>query len=159
MRPPPPSLPDVARDLIRDFGLLLGRLLTGWTLVIFHGWGESLAGYRHFFGAKEPWPLVEILSQAGLRPGLPWAVVFTFAMVSCAAAFFTGLLTRVAAVVLLVVCAIAGVVSSADELQEAAAGLAAVAVVILFAGPGRFSVDGFFRWRRARANAPKPKYR
>jgi putative oxidoreductase len=158
MAPPPPPTPlsEIASGFLRDLGLLLGRVLAAWVLVIFHAWGEIGAGYRHFFGPKDPWPLSEAIAQTVLPAPLPVAVVLTVSLWAVAIAFAAGLLTRVAALVLLLVAAMTSVVAP-DQVQESAAAYAAVAVILLLAGPGRFSLDALVA--RRRTPKPQPKYR
>jgi putative oxidoreductase len=157
--PPPPPAPAfsvIAADFFRDLGLLVGRVVAAWALVIFHAWGEIGAGYRHFFGPKEPWPLTEVIGRTVLPAPLPLAVLLTVSLWAIAAAFFLGLLTRVAALVLFLMAALVSVVAP-DLVQEAAAAYAAVAVILLLAGPGRFSLDALIA--RRRTPKPQPKYR
>jgi|GEM_PF-2340614 len=157
--PAPQPLTEVASTLLRDVGALLARLLTAWSLVVFHAWDEARAGFRHFFGAKEAWPLSEAITASGLPAGLALATALTFALCGVAAAFLLGLLTRVAAFVLLVVTASVAAVASADALQESAGAYAAVACALLFGGGGHVSLDALHVHWRALKRRPAPKYR
>jgi len=157
--PTPPPLTDVASTLLRDTGALLARLLTAWSLVVFHAWDESRSGFRHYFGPKEAWPLSDAITASGLPAGLALATALTFALVGVAVAFVLGLLTRVAALALLLVTVAVAALASADALQESAGAYAAVACVLLFGGPGHVSLDALIvHWRAQKRKVP-PKYR
>jgi uncharacterized membrane protein YphA (DoxX/SURF4 family) len=155
--PTPTPFSEIAWGFFRDVGLLLGRLLAAWSIVIFHAWGEAIAGYRHFFGPKEAWSLSVEISRAGLPAALPLAVALTVALWAVAVAFSLGLLTRVAALVLVLISAVVPAVIAIDQVQESSAAYAAVALILLFAGAGRISLDGLIRSRRT--PKPQPKYR
>ncbi len=159
--PAPPPLTEVAVTLLRDIGALLARWLTAWCLVVFHAWDEAQAGFRHYFGPKEAWPLSTAISEAGVPGGLAVATALTFVLCSVAAAFFLGLLTRVAAVVLLVVAIAVAALATADSLQESAGVYAAVACALLFGGPGHISLDApIGHWRSQKTKKKSsPKYR
>lgn len=150
---PPPTLLESASNFLQDLGLLLGRVLAAWCLIIFHAWGELIAGYRHFFGPKEPWGLPLILANAGLPVSLALAVALTLALWSVALCFATGLLTRVAALLLVLLSAALAIIASLDVWQELAGAYAAVGVLLLFCGPGRFSLDALVKLHR---QPPKP---
>lgn len=151
---PPPTLLETASNFFQDLGLLLGRVLAAWCLIIFHAWGELIAGYRHFFGPKEPWGLSVILGDSGLPLPLPIAVAFTLALWFVALCFATGLLTRVAALLLVFLSAALAIIASLDVWQELAGAYAAVGVLLLLCGPGRFSLDALVKLHR---QPPKPK--
>jgi len=157
--PASPPLTEIASTLIRDVGFLLARLMVAWSLLIFHGWDEARAGFRHFFGPKLPWPLSEALTAAGWPAGLAVATALVFIWWGVAMAFLLGLLTRVAAFVLLVVAVGVGATASSQWLQEGAWAYAAVACVLLCGGPGHISLDVLYaRWRSQKRKSP-PKYR
>lgn len=157
--PAPPPLTEVAATLLRDLGLLLARGLTAWLLVIFHAWGEAIAGSRHYFGPKEPWALSDAATAAGLPAGLALATTLTVAMIGIAVALALGLLTRVAAALMVVIAAVIASVASSDWLQETVGAYAAVGLVLFFCGPGNISLDAaYLKWRRNKKK-PGPKYR
>lgn len=157
--PAPPPLTEVASTLLRDVGALLARWLTAWSLVVFHAWDEARAGFRHYFGPKEAWLLSDAITAAGLPAGLALATGLTVALCGVATAFVMGLLTRVAALVLLLVTVGVAALASADALQESAGAYAAVACALLFGGPGHASLDALIvHWRAMKKKVP-PKYR
>jgi uncharacterized membrane protein YphA (DoxX/SURF4 family) len=157
--PPSPPLTEMAHSLLRDMGALLARLLTAWALLVFHAWDEARAGFRHFFGPKDPWPLSQAMTDAGLPAGLAMASALTFALGGIVVAFTFGLLTRVAAFVLLVTTVAVVALATSDSLQESAGAYAAVACALLFGGPGNVSLDALIvHWRDLKRKVP-PKYR
>jgi putative oxidoreductase len=121
-----------------DFGLLLLRLLTGVTMIWVHGWGK-LTGFSTI-APKFPNPL----------PGMPNEVALglaVFAEVVCAGLIVLGLLTRLAAFILVINMAVAFFVVHKMSLQpgpgsgELAMMYLGGYLVLLFTGAGRFSVD------------------
>lgn len=157
--PAPLPLTEVASTLLRDVGALLARVLVAWLLLVFHVWDEARAGFSHFFGPKAPWPLSEAITAAGLPMGLALATLLIFALSGVVAAFVLGLLTRVAAFVLLVVMMSVAAVASVDVLQETAGAYVAVACTLLLGGPGHISLDALIIHRRSQRRKSPPKYR
>ena len=119
-----------------DAGLLLLRLWLGLSLVILHGWSK-LAGFSKM-SDKFPDPL-----GVGSTTSLALAV---FAEVVCALLVATGLFARGAAAVLVINMATAFLLVHKAVLKgpnngELAFVYLAGFLVILVAGPGRFSLD------------------
>lgn len=120
-----------------DFALLLLRLVTGLTMIIFHGWGK-LAN----FGS---------LSEKFANPigigAMPSLVLCILAEVVAAALLAAGYLTRFAALVLSINMAVAFFIAHGAKLSgpgngELAFIYLAAYLTILFAGPGRFAFEG-----------------
>jgi putative oxidoreductase len=119
-----------------DAGLLVLRLWLGLTLLANHGWSK-VAGFSEM-SAKFPDPL-----GVGSHTSLLLAV---FAEVVCAALLALGLLTRFAALVLVINMGVAftmvhKLALSGEHSGELAFIYLAGWVTLLVAGAGRFSVD------------------
>jgi putative oxidoreductase len=126
-----------------DFGLLLLRLLTGATMIYLHGWNKLIAFQDKVGTFTSP------------MPQLPGSVAFSlmvFAEVVCAALIVLGLLTRLAAFILIINMSEAffmvhkGFPLFGKEAPPAGPGELAFLylggfLVLLFTGAGRFSVD------------------
>lgn len=121
-----------------DFGLLLLRLLTGATMIYVHGWGK-LTNFQAMVG-KFPNPIPQLPNEVAL--GLA-----VFAEVVCAGLIAIGLLTRLAAFILVINMSVAFfMVHKASLIPGPASGELALMylggfLVLLFTGAGRFSVD------------------
>lgn len=120
-----------------DFALLLLRLVSGLTMLIFHGWGK-LANFGD-------------LSEKFANPigigALPSLVLCILAEVVAAALLAAGYLTRLAALVLSVNMAVAFFIAHGAKLSgpgngELAFMYLAAYLTILFAGSGRFAFEG-----------------
>ena len=128
-----------------DLGLLLLRLAAG-GLMIVHG-VQKLSAWP---GIAERFP-----DPIGLGSGTSAALAI-FAEVFCAGLVAAGALTRVALVPLIVTMLVAlFVVHGSDPWgrKELAAVYLAMYVVLLVAGPGRYSVDAWWRDRAAGGDA------
>ncbi|KXU36227.1 hypothetical protein AXK12_03560 [Cephaloticoccus capnophilus] len=124
-----------------DLALLIVRVLAGFTLIYAHGW-KKLA---HFNDTVAQW------TQWGLNPigvGPTASVALSgFAEVVCAALLILGLKARFAALVIGINLTVAFVAVhkaalTGDNNGELAFMYLLAAVLVLFAGPGKFSVDG-----------------
>jgi len=124
-----------------DFALLLMRVLAGFSLLYAHGWKK----FANFNGTVAQW------TQWGMDPiGIgPTASVALagFAEVICAALLILGLKARFAALVIGINMTVAFVAVhkaalTGDNNGELAFMYLLAAVLVLFAGPGKFSVDG-----------------
>lgn len=120
-----------------DFALLLLRLVSGLTMIIFHGWGK-LANFGDL-SSKFP----DVIG-IGSTPGLILAIL---AEVVAAALVAVGYLTRFAALVLSANMAVAFFIAHGAKLSgpgngELAFIYLAAYLVILFAGSGRFAFEG-----------------
>ena len=140
---PPPGL------LIRDAGLLILRWCAGVALIVFHAWDEGVLGWKHVW-QKEPWAYaVEIADRGFPLPEVVAAVTVVAAMLG-SLFLVSGLLCRVSALVLLA-CTLCAVFlyGRLPETGEKLLLYAAIYLVLVLCGPGRFSLDALFTGRRA----------
>ena len=140
---PPPGL------LIRDAGLLILRISVGLALIAFHAWDEGIQGWRHVW-QKEPWAYAVEITERGFP--LPEVVAAVSVVAAALGSMFliTGFLGRVSALVLLA-CTLTAIFLY-GKLPEAGEKLllyAAIYLVLVICGPGRFSLDALFTGRRA----------
>jgi uncharacterized membrane protein YphA (DoxX/SURF4 family) len=149
------NIGEVADSLLKDLALALARILIGGSVIYFHGWGEVVGGFNHFFGPKAPWALPGLLESAGLPYGLAFAVLFSVLAGAAAWALIIGLLSRVAALVLLGITGVLFFVAQNDLLRELAVVYSSAFIVLFLAGPGRLAVDALFTRRRETPPAPK----
>lgn len=120
--------------LLRDLGLLLARLGFGGMMAFLHGW-PKLAEFEERSG-KFPDPL-----GVGSANSLMLAI---FTELFCSLAVTAGFLTRLAAVGLIPTMLIANRVASAGgptPNSELALVFLIGFTVLIFTGPGRFSLD------------------
>lgn len=120
-----------------DFGLLLLRIWTGLTLLLNHGYGKLM----NFSDMTEKFP--DILG-IGRTPAL---VLIIFAEVICSAMLVLGWYTRFAALALSIAMGVAFALAHGYQLSGPGSGelpflYLGVFVTLLFAGAGRFSIDG-----------------
>ncbi len=134
---------------IRDAGLLILRWCAGMGLIFFHAWDEGVLGWKHVW-QKEPWPYAVEIAERGFP--LPEVVAAASVAAAMLASLFllSGLLCRVSALVLLActLCAIF-LYGRVPELGEKLLLYAAIYLVLVLCGPGRFSLDALFTRRRA----------
>jgi putative oxidoreductase len=123
-----------------DFALLLLRL--GFSLMMLtHGWPKLqklLAGSTEF------------ASVLGMSPAVSLGLA-VFAEVGCSVLLILGLLTRFATIPLIITMLVAVLVMhGADPFGDKEMGLhyLVVYLVLLFAGPGRYSLDALLHRRR-----------
>lgn len=120
-----------------DFALLLLRLVSGLTILIFHGWGKLAS----FGDLSTKFPDVIGIGSA------PTLVLAILAEVVAAALLTVGYLTRFAALLLSITMGVAFFVAHGAKLSgpgngELAFVYLAAFLTILFAGAGRFALDG-----------------
>lgn len=120
-----------------DFGLLILRAALGTGMIVLHGWNKwiNFSKYAETFGD----PL-----GIGRKMSLSLAV---FAEVICSALLIIGFGTRFAALVLAFTMGVAFFMVHKGALSGPGSGEMAALyflgyVVLLFAGPGKFSFDG-----------------
>ncbi len=122
-----------------SIGLLLLRLAMGGMMAAGHGWSKLAAFGERAASFKDP-----LGDPLGLGPQVMYGAL-VFAEFLCAALVAVGLLTRVAAVPLIVAMCVAGFVAHADDpfgTKEKALLYLGAFTTLLFTGAGRFSVDG-----------------
>lgn len=119
-----------------DFALFALRVWLGVSLLVLHGW-DKLTGFGEG-AAKFPDPLgVGSTTSAGLA---------VFAEVVCAALLALGLLTRFAALVLVILMTVAFFMVHGSKLSGPGSGELAFIylagfLAVFLAGPGKWSVD------------------
>jgi uncharacterized membrane protein YphA (DoxX/SURF4 family) len=145
---PASNLSHVADSMLKDIGLALARFLAGGSVIHFHAWGETVAGFNHFFGPRTPWALPDIIQSSGLPYGKLVAVGFCLVAFTSAFALIIGLLTRLAALVSMALTICVYIFSGSDLLRELAVAYASAFIVLFLAGPGRLALDSLFRRRR-----------
>ncbi|ACB77375.1 DoxX family protein [Opitutus terrae] len=119
-----------------DLGLLVLRLWLGLSLLTLHGWAK-LTGFGSMAG-KFPDPI-------GMGPTVSLGLA-VFAEVVCAALLALGLLTRFAALVLIIMMGVAFLVVHGRALSGPGSGEMAYLylagfVTVFLAGPGAYAVD------------------
>ena len=133
--------------IVRDVGLLILRLGAGLTLGFFHGWQHLMRGWQHLW-YKQPWNLVDLLKEWGLPFPVVLATAAGLIFGLCSVGIFLGLLSRFSALLLLI-CALVGAFFSLFQPEAEMLWLyATVYVVLLFCGPGCFSLDHVLNRRR-----------
>jgi putative oxidoreductase len=136
----------------QDFGLLLLRAAMGMGMLFLHGWQKAqlLFGWGTWSVTKNHGERVKQIAAFSdpLHIGSRWSLsLMVFAEVLCSALLIVGFGSRFAAFVLSIAMGVAFFVHHRHALMGEGNGqLAAVYLagflVILFAGPGRFSFDG-----------------
>ena len=123
----------------RDLGLLLLRVTFGLYMALGHGWGKITGGPEQWAGLGGT---MEIFGL-GFAPTF-WGFMAAFAEFACALLVVLGLLTRPAALLLVVnmaVAATAHVTGAIDGGPEMALLYAFVFLSLILIGPGKYSVD------------------
>jgi putative oxidoreductase len=139
------TLGPLSAERARDVALALLRVGAGLMMAFSHG----LPKVQKLFAAGE----VRFADPLGLGAG-PSLLLAGGAELVCALLLAAGLLTRVMTVPLAFTMAVAAFVVHADDpfkKQEFALLYLVVFVALFFAGPGRYSFDG---WLRRRAGTP-----
>jgi len=137
---------------LADVGLLIVRLWLGVVLLVAHGVGK--------------WGKLDTFVQDLLQRGYPapelLAVLATLAESAGAALVALGLLTRPAALTVLTTMLVAAFVQHADGpwgKQELPLTYAAMALALVVAGAGRYSLDALLARRLARVSDAPPASR
>ena len=122
-----------------DFGLLILRLVFGFSMVYGHGWGKMM----RLFGPEE----ITFADPYGLGPVVSLGLA-AFAEVVCALLVMAGLFTRAALVPLVFTMATAFFTVHLDHdfgRQEKVILFGFAFLTLFLTGPGRFSLDHFFQ--------------
>lgn len=125
--------------LIRDAGLLFLRIGLAVLLIVYHGWNEALAGWKHLWH-QEAWPLLETITGYHLPIPQVLAVLAVLVMVLCSLGLFFGVVARLSAALLLTLAGIAIVLNFHDPVAEKFWAYAIAYFVMLLCGPGCFSL-------------------
>lgn len=136
---PTPAAPPA--DPLRHIGLLVLRLVTGCTLMIWHAGREAAAGWLHLW-YKTSWDLPGQLGMLGFP--VPLAVGIGAVIICLLGATFIilGLLTRVSALLICSLSVITAILYAAfPVVAESAVLLAGASLAIAFCGPGALSLD------------------
>ena len=131
--------PEPGRD--RDIGALILRVFAGLALALAHGIGkmppsEGFVGVVAEIGFPSPVAFAWAAGIIELAGGLLLAI---------------GLLTRPAAILIAITMLVAAVLGESGNPfveRERALLFAVIAIYFVLAGPGRYSVDGWFAARR-----------
>lgn len=121
------------RTNLQDFGLLLLRLVVGFFMLT-HGWAKLL----NFSELKEVFP-----PMLGMSSTLALSLM-VFAEFFASIALIFGFLTRLASIPLIIGLGVASFVAHAGDpfaARELALLYFSIYVIILIAGPGRYSLD------------------
>lgn len=128
--------------VIHDFWLLALRLLITFTLIYFQGWQQIVAAWRYVW-SKAPFTLVEQLETAGVPSPNVLAPLFAALLIVVCLALAFGFLTRIFALVglLLFLFVLVANVQLSDTLNVQALVLhCGLLLIMTFAGGGRFSL-------------------
>lgn len=147
---PAPAAPPA--DPLRHIGLLVLRLVTGGTLLLWHAGREAVTGWKYLW-YKTPWDLPGQLGILGfpapLAVGLGAVIVCLFG----AAFLVLGLLTRISALLICSLSVITAILYAAyPVVAESAVLLAGASLAIAFCGPGALSLDNVLRLSTRRRN-------
>lgn len=126
-------------DRLPSVGLLLHRIIFGGFMLVGHGWGKLMSFNDKAAGFPDPLGIGSTASMAGA----------VFCEIVCAALVMAGLLTRPAALGLVFTMAVAGFIVHGDDplfmgggpSKEPALIYLAAYLLLLFTGPGRYSLD------------------
>ncbi len=124
------------RPLSLDFGLLLLRIIPFGFMAVNHGWGKFLK-----LTGDAP---IKFFDFGGAVPPAFTLGLTTFAELLCAVLIVFGLFTRFATVPMLITMLVAAFGAHSDnpfKEGEMALLYGALALIIFFTGPGKYSVD------------------
>lgn len=120
---------------VQDYGLLILRLVFGFSMIYGHGFGKL----TRLFGTEE----IRFADPFGLGPAASLALA-VFAEVLCSLLIMLGLFTRAALIPLIITMATAFFVAHFNDefgQQEKVILFGFAFLSLFFTGPGRFSMD------------------
>ncbi len=130
-----------------DLALFLLRCGMGLMLALFNGWGMVTSAYANLFGGQE-WGFIGFVEKLGFPFPRFFAVCAALAEFAGGLLLAAGLFTRYAAMVVAFNMSVAVYYHlTTDWRFEMAAHYWLVAVLFVFVGPGRFSIDGWLERR------------
>jgi uncharacterized membrane protein YphA (DoxX/SURF4 family) len=143
-------------SLFKSIAIL--RIGAGAMLMYFHGWTAAMGAYQ-FLWKEQAWDWVKTFSDAGLPQPTLLAPAVAIVVAAVAAAWITGFLTRLFAVVFMpIVATFLMLAPKAGAIFIEAAWLyLIIAFTLLLFGSGAISLDTLFRLGESWSNRPKKK--
>jgi putative oxidoreductase len=131
--------PEPGRD--RDIGALILRVFAGLALALAHGIGKMPPSEQ----------FIRVVAEMGFPSPEAFAWAAGIAELAGGLLLAIGLLTRPAAIVIAITMLVAAILGEAGNPfveRERALLFGVIAIYFVLAGPGRYSVDGWFAARR-----------
>ncbi|MGK7397846.1 MAG: DoxX family protein [Candidatus Cyclobacteriaceae bacterium M3_2C_046] len=121
-----------------NIGILIGRIAIGIFMIIGHGWPKLINFEKRFNSFADP---IGLGSEASY-------VLTVFAEFLCSILLAAGLYTRLAAIPLIINMAVAAFIVHGPDpwsKKEMAVLYLTFYILLLFTGPGRYSLDHMYR--------------